>query len=112
MNKKFFAAAVALALSTPVFADSGFYIQADAGISKIKLKQERLGVAIPSAPMPNVQASAKASAKVQKAASTYKQDAQALITGTKSGTVGAYTPLFESDPERIRATRMEGYSLQ
>ena len=53
--------------------------------------------------MPNVQASAK----VQKAASTYKQDAQALITGTKSGTVGAYTPLFESDPERIRATRME-----
>ena len=40
MNKKFFAAAVALALSTPVFADSGFYIQADAGISKIKLKED------------------------------------------------------------------------
>ena len=108
MNKKFFAAAVALALSTPVFADSGFYIQADAGISKIKLKQERLGVAIPSKPMPNVQVRAR----VHKAASTYEQDAQALITGTKSGTVGVYTPLFESDPERIRATRMEGYSLQ
>ena len=80
---------------------------AQGAFNPVQSGQERLGVAIPSAPMPNVQASAKASAKVQKAASTYKQDAQALITGTKSGTVGAYTPLFESDPERIRATRME-----
>ena len=76
---------------------------AQGAFNPVQSGQERLGVAIPSAPMPNVQASAK----VQKAASTYKQDAQALITGTKSGTVGAYTPLFESDPERIRATRME-----
>ena len=75
---------------------------AQGAFNPVQSGQERLGVAIPSAPMPNVQASAK----VQKAASTYKQDAQALITGTKSGTVGAYTPLFESDPERIRATRM------
>ena len=73
---------------------------AQGAFNPVQSGQERLGVAIPSAPMPNVQASAK----VQKAASTYKQDAQALITGTKSGTVGAYTPLFESDPERIRAT--------
>ena len=80
---------------------------AQGAFNPVQSGQERLGVAIPSAPMPNVQASAKASAKVQKAASTYNQDAQALITGTKSGTVGAYTPLFESDPERIRATRME-----
>ena len=80
---------------------------AQGAFNPVQSGQERLGVAIPSTPMPNVQASAKASAKVQKAASTYKQDAQALITGTKSGTVGAYTPLFESDPERIRATRME-----
>ena len=80
---------------------------AQGAFNPVQSGQERLGVAIPSAPMPNVQASAKASAKVQKAASTYTQDAQALITGTKSGTVGAYTPLFESDPERIRATRME-----
>ena len=80
---------------------------AQGAFNPVQSGQERLGVAIPSAPLPNVQASAKASAKVQKAASTYKQDAQALITGTKSGTVGAYTPLFESDPERIRATRME-----
>ena len=76
---------------------------AQGAFNPVQSGQERLGVAIPSAPMPNVQASAK----VQKAVSTYKQDAQALITGTKSGTVGAYTPLFESDPERIRATRME-----
>ena len=76
---------------------------AQGAFNPVQSGQERLGVAIPSAPMPNVQASAK----VQKAASTYEQDAQALITGTKSGTVGAYTPLFESDPERIRATRME-----
>ena len=76
---------------------------AQGAFNPVQSGQERLGVAIPSAPMPNVQASAK----VQKAASTYKQDAKALITGTKSGTVGAYTPLFESDPERIRATRME-----
>ena len=76
---------------------------AQGAFNPVQSGQERLGVAIPSTPMPNVQASAK----VQKAASTYKQDAQALITGTKSGTVGAYTPLFESDPERIRATRME-----
>ncbi|MES9733903.1 hypothetical protein [Bacillus sp. AP50] len=76
---------------------------AQGAFNPVQSGQERLGVAIPSAPMPNVQASAK----VQKAASTYKQDAQALITDTKSGTVGAYTPLFESDPERIRATRME-----
>ena len=80
---------------------------AQGAFNPVQSGQERLGVAIPSAPIPNVQASAKANAKVQKAASTYKQDAQALITGTKSGTVGAYTPLFESDPERIRATRME-----
>lgn len=80
---------------------------AQGAFNPVQSGQERLGVAIPSAPMPNVQASAKASAKVQKAASTYEQDAQALITGTKSGTVGVYTPLFESDPERIRATRME-----
>ena len=80
---------------------------AQGAFNPVQSGQERLGVAIPSAPMPNVQASAKASAKVQKAASTYKQDAQALITGTKSGTVREYTPLFESDPERIRATRME-----
>lgn len=76
---------------------------AQGAFNPVQSGQERLGVAIPSVPMPNVQASAK----VQKAASTYTQDAQALITGTKSGTVGAYTPLFESDPERIRATRME-----
>ncbi len=76
---------------------------AQGAFNPVQSGQERLGVAIPSTPMPNVQASAK----VQKAASTYTQDAQALITGTKSGTVGEYTPLFESDPERIRATRME-----
>lgn len=76
---------------------------AQGAFNPVQSGQERLGVAIPSAPMPNVQARAK----VQKAASTYVQDAQALITGTKSGTVGAYTPLFESDPERIRATRLE-----
>lgn len=76
---------------------------AQGAFNPVQSGQERLGVAISSTPMPNVQASAK----VQKAASTYEQDAQALITGTKSGTVGAYTPLFESDPERIRATRME-----
>ena len=76
---------------------------AQGAFNPVQSGQERLGVAIPSAPMPNVQASAK----VQKAASTYKQDAQALITGTKSGTVGVYTPFFDSDPERIRATRME-----
>lgn len=76
---------------------------AQGAFNPVQSGQERLGVAIPSAPMPNVQARAK----VQKAASTYEQDAQALITGTKSGTVGAYTPLFESDPERIRATRIE-----
>ena len=76
---------------------------AQGAFNPVQSGQERLGVAIPSAPMPNVQASAK----VQKAASTYEQDAQALITGTKSGTVGAYTPLFESDPERIRATRLK-----
>lgn len=76
---------------------------AQGAFNPVQSGQERLGVAISSTPMPNVQASAK----VQKAASTYEQDAQALITGTKSGTVGAYTPLFESDLERIRATRME-----
>ena len=76
---------------------------AQGAFNPVQSGQERLGVAIPSIPMPNVQASAK----VQKAASTYKQDAQALITGTKSGTVGAYTPLFESDPERIRANPIE-----
>ena len=84
-------------------ADLTVLESAQGTFNPVQSGQERLGVAIPSAPMPNVQASAK----VQKAASTYKQDAQALITGTKSGTVGAYTPLFESDPERIRATRME-----
>ena len=76
---------------------------AQGAFNPVQSGQERLGVAIRSTPMPNVQASAK----VQKAASTYEQDAQALITGTKSGTVGAYTPFFDSDPERIRATRLE-----
>ena len=39
MNGKFLAAVAVLALSAPVLADSGFYIQADAGDSKIKLKE-------------------------------------------------------------------------
>lgn len=38
MSKKIFAAAIALALSAPVFADPGFYIQADAGTSRLKAK--------------------------------------------------------------------------
>ncbi|MFC3873185.1 opacity family porin [Neisseria musculi] len=38
MNKKIFAAAVFAALSAPVFADPGFYIQGDAGVSRLKAK--------------------------------------------------------------------------
>ena len=88
---------------------------AQGAFNPVQSGQERLGVAIPSVPMPNVQASAKvqkaASSGASSTASTYKQDAQALITGTKSGTVGAYTPLFESDPERIRATSMKSFMV-
>ncbi|WP_228068106.1 MULTISPECIES: hypothetical protein [unclassified Neisseria] len=40
MNKKIFAAAVFAALSAPVFADPGFYIQGDAGVSKLKIKYD------------------------------------------------------------------------
>ena len=36
MNGKFFAVIAALALSAPVFADSGFYLQGDAGVGKVK----------------------------------------------------------------------------
>lgn len=41
MKGKLLTAAFALALSAPVFADAGFYIQADAGVSKVKLKEEQ-----------------------------------------------------------------------
>ena len=71
---------------------------AQGAFNPVQSGQERLGVAIPRAPMPKVQVRARAKTK----ASTYEQDAHALITGTKSGTVGVYTPLFESDPERIK----------
>lgn len=40
MTKKIFAVAVSLALSAPVFADPGFYIQGDAGVSKLKIKYD------------------------------------------------------------------------
>ncbi|WP_373795767.1 hypothetical protein [Neisseria dentiae] len=40
MTKKIFAIAVSLALSAPAFADPGFYIQGDAGVSKLKTKHD------------------------------------------------------------------------
>ena len=68
---------------------------AQGAFNPVQSGQERLGVAIRSLPMPKVEVRARASTK----ASTYEQDVRALITGTKSGTVGVYTPVFESDPE-------------
>ena len=44
MNGKFLAAVAALALSAPVLADSGFYIQGDAGVSKVKASAEGASV--------------------------------------------------------------------